>query len=414
MAVYWQAKQGNYAMLTDSLTLKTFQYKLRLNKKFLAAAQAELEHNRQLYNAALQERIACYKLTGKGLNFIEQSKHLTDARSLPEVKAHLRSIQQNTLKRLDLAYSAFFRRVKNGEAQAGFPRFKGRNRFHSFAQSLEAVRGCPLKGDKLTVPGVGSCRVRLSRPLEGKVKQLMITRRADGWYALLVCEVAKPEPLPKTGNTVGIDVGLENFATLSTGEVVENPRYFRKAEQALKAQQRLVSRKKRGSTNRKKAVALLGKKHLKVKHQRTDFFHQTSNAIVKEFDAIAVEDLNIKGMVKNHHLAKSISDASWGNFINILSFKAEKAGRRFVKVAAAYTSQDCFQCGNRVKKGLGEREHRCLECDFEVHRDHNSALLIDRVGQTRISTPVESQGAQRSRNVKVKRKPKGLIPADSL
>jgi putative transposase len=401
-------------MLTDTLAIKTFQYKLRLNKKFLAAAQAELEHNHQLYNAALAERIECYKRTGKGLNFIEQSKHLTEARTLPEVKAHLRSIQQNTLKRLDLAYSAFFRRIKNGEAQAGFPRFKGRDRFHSFAQTIESVRGCPLKGDKLTVPGVGSCRVRLSHPMEGKVKQLMITRRADGWYALLVCECALPEPLAKTGTSVGIDVGLENFATLSTGEVVDNPRYLRKAEQALKAQQRQVSRKKRRSANRRKAVALLGKKHLKVRRQRIDFFHKTSNAIVKKFDAIAVEDLNIKGLVKNHHLAKSISDASWANFIKILSFKAENAGRRFVKVPAAYTSQDCYECGERVKKSLGVREHRCLACGYIVHRDLNAALNIDRVGQTRIPTPVESYEARRSRNVLANRKPKGFSLAESL
>jgi putative transposase len=401
-------------MLTDSVAIKTFQYKLRLNKKFLAAAEAELEHNRQLYKAALAERIDCYKVTGKGLNWIEQSKHLTEARNLPEVKAHLRNIQQNTLKRLDLAYSAFFRRVKNGEAQAGFPRFKGRHRFHSFAQTYEVVRGCPLRGDKLTVPGVGSCRVRLSRPIEGKVKQLMLTRRADGWYALLVCECALPEPLAKTGQSVGIDVGLENFATLSTGEQIDNPRYFRKAELALKAQQRQVSRKKRGSANRRKVVVLLGKKHLKVSRQRSDFFHKTSNQIVKEFDAIAVEDLNLKGLVKNHHLAKSISDAAWGNFINILSAKAENAGRRFVKVPAAYTSQDCYQCGNRVKKSLWQREHRCLECGYLVHRDQNSALNIDRVGQTQISTPVESYEARRNRNAKVNRKPKGLIPAESL
>ena len=406
-------------MLKDTLAIKTFQYKLRLNKRFEEAALSELEHNRQLYNAALAERIGCYKLTGKGLNFLEQSRHLTDARTLPEVKAHLRSTQQNTLKRLDLAYSAFFRRVKNGEAQerprsAGFPRFKGRDRYHSFAQSFEAVRGCPLQGDKLKVPGVGTVRLRLSRKIEGKVKQLIITRRADGWYALLVCQVALPEPMPKTGKSVGIDVGLENFATLSTDEPpIENPRYYRKAEQALVAQQSLVSRKKRRSANRKKAVALLGKKHLKVTRQRTDFFHKTSLDLIGKYDDITVEDLNIKGMLKNHHLAKSISDASWGTFVSILENKAENAGRRVWKVSPRFTSQDCFECGNRVKKSLSQREHRCIACGFTVHRDLNSALIIDRAGLARI-TPVESHPAQRSRNVKVNRKPKGFIPAESL
>jgi putative transposase len=402
-------------MSGNTVAIKTFEYKLRLNKKFLEAALCELEHNRELYNAALAERRECYKLTGKGLNWIEQSKHLTDARTLPEVKAHLRSIQQNTIKRLDLAYAAFFRRCKTGEEEKGFPRFKGRDRFHSFAQTIESVRGCPLRGDKLTVPGVGSCRLRLSRSPEGKVKQLIITRRADGWYALLVCEVAKGDPLPKTGKSVGIDVGLENFATLSTGEPpIENPRYYRKAEQDLKAQQRLVSRKKRRSANRRKAVVLLGKKHLKVANQRKDFFHKTSLDLVRKFDDITVEDLNIKGMLKNHHLAKSISDAAWNTFVSVLENKAAKAGRRVWKVSPRFTSQDCFVCGNRVKKSLSQREHRCIECGFTVHRDLNSALILDREGLSRISTPVESHEARRSRNVKVNRKPKGLIPAESL
>jgi putative transposase len=402
-------------MSGNTVALKTFQYKLRLNKKFLEAAETELEHNRQLYNAGLEERIGCYKLTGKGLNFIEQSRHLTDARTLPEVKSHLRGIQQNTLKRLDLAYSGFFRRVKNGEESPGFPRFKGRDRFHSFAQSLEAVRGCPLRGDKLKVPGVGTVRVRLSRPLEGKVKQLIITRRASGWFALLVCEVAKPDPLPKTGESCGLDVGLENFATLSNGEPpIDNPRYYRKAEEALKAQQRLVSRKKRRSANRRKSVALLGKKHLKVANQRTDFFHKTSLDLIRRFDEIAVEDLNIKGMLKNHHLAKSISDASWNTFVSVLENKAGNAGRRVSKVSPRFTSQDCSVCGDRVKKSLSQREHRCIACGFVAHRDHNAALnIIARVGQTR-STLVESQEARRSKNVLVNRKPKAFMPAESL
>ena len=159
---------------------KTFEYRIRPNRKFIAACERELEHSRQIYNAALAERIDCYKLTGRTLGFVEQSRHLTDARSLPEVKDHLRTIQSDALERLDQAFKAFFKRVAKRNGKAGFPRFKGRDRYHTFSQKYEKQRACPLKVGKLTVPGVGTCRVRLSRPSEGRCKQLRITRRADG------------------------------------------------------------------------------------------------------------------------------------------------------------------------------------------------------------------------------------------
>jgi len=253
---------------------------------------------------------------------------------------------------------------------------KGRDRYHTFSQKIEKVRGCPLKGDKLTVPGVGSCRVRLSRPIEGTVKQLRITRRADGWFVLLVCEMPQPEALPATGESVGIDVGLENFATLSTGEVIENPRHLRKAERRLVRAQRKVSRRKKRSHRRKKAVRLLQKQHLTVSRQRKDFHHQTANPIIKDFDEIAVEDLRIKNLIRNPHLAKSISDAGWGSFLSILTSKAENAGRRVERVNPAFSSQDCSQCGERVRKSLAVRQHVCLVCGFVASRDHNAAINL--------------------------------------
>ena len=222
---------------TKDTTIKTFEFRLRTNKQFVDGCERELEHSRQIYNAALAERISCYQITGASLGYNEQSRHLTEARSLPEVKSHLRAIQQDALERLDEAFKGFFRRVQDGK-QPGFPRFKGRDRYHTFSQKYEKVRPCPIKGDKLTVPGVGSCRVRLSRPIEGQCKQLRITRRVDGWYVLLVCEAPKPEPMPTTGQTVGVDVGISSFATLSNGEEIENPRHLKNAMDNLKRQQR--------------------------------------------------------------------------------------------------------------------------------------------------------------------------------
>lgn len=362
----------------NTTTHKTFEYRIRPNAKFISACEIELEHSRQIYNAALEERISCYKLTDKTLGKYEQSRHLTDARTLPEVKAHLRTIQSDCLDRVDEAFKAFFKRCKKGDGKAGFPRFKGRDRYHTFSQAYEPQRACPLKGDKLTVPGVGFCRVRLSRPMEGRCVQLRITRRADGWFALLVCELAKPEALPATGQSVGIDVGLTHFATLSNGEQIENPRFVRHAAENLTKQQRRLSKKKRGSSNRKKAKQKVALAHLKVTRARKHFHHETAAKLVSQFDAIAVEDLNVKGMVKNPSLAKAISDVAWSAFFLILQSKAENAGRRFEKVAAAYTSQDCSACGHRQKMPLKIRVYECGECQFVIDRDHNAALNIRR------------------------------------
>lgn len=362
---------------------KTFEYKIRTNAKFIRACEIELEHSRQIYNAALEERIGCYKMTGKTLGKFEQSRHLTDARTLPEVKSHLRTIQSDSLERVDEAFKAFFKRCKKGAGKTGFPRFKGRDRYHTFSQSYEPQRACPLKGDKLTVPGVGFCRVRLSRPIEGRCVQLRITRRADGWFALLVCELAKPEALPATGMSVGIDVGLTSFATLSDGSKIENPRFVRHAAENLTKQQRRLSKKKRGSKNRQKTKHKVALAHLKVTRARKHFHHETAAKLVKQFDAITVEDLNVKGMVKNPSLAKAISDVAWSAFFLILKSKAENAGRVFEKVPAAYTSQDCSACGHRQKMPLKVRIYDCGGCGHKLDRDENAARNI----KVRLSEP---------------------------
>ncbi|MGH9849584.1 MAG: RNA-guided endonuclease InsQ/TnpB family protein [Blastocatellia bacterium] len=382
---------------TQNTTIKTFEFKLRVNKSFVEACERELEHSRQIYNAALAERISCYQITGESLGYVEQSRHLTDARTLPEVKSHLRAIQQDALERVDEALKGFFRRVKNGE-KPGFPRFKGKDRYHTFSQKYEKVRPCPLKGDKLTVPGVGSCRVRLSRPIEGQCKQLRITRRVDGWYALLVCEMEKPEPLPMTGHTVGIDVGITSFATLSNGEEIENPRHLKSALDNLQRQQRRLSRKKNGSKRRAKQKAKVAKAHLKVARCRKDFHHKDSTDLVRRFDAITVEDLNIRGMVKNHRLAQAISDVAWGSFFTMTQTKAESAGRVFERVDPRYTSQICSRCGHRQKTPLAIRIYECAKCGFVIGRDHNSAIIINRAGQARINARGDATAHQRSGN----------------
>ena len=381
-------------MAKTNTSTKTFQFKLRPNDAFVEACEKILDECRFLYNNALEQRISHYKQTlaltckGETLNFYDQSKQLTEARAeIPELKATLRSIQSDVLKRLDLAFDAFFRRLKEPGVKAGFPRFKGKDRYNSFSQSIETQRGCPLNGDKLTVPGVGSCRVRLSRPIEGKVKQVRITRRASGWYVCLVCEMPRSEPLPATGLSVGIDAGITDFATLSNGEAIPNPRPLKKAASKLKLAQQRLSRKARGSANRRRARRVVALKHERVSNCRNDFHHKVSHDLVKRFDTIKVEALNIKGLVKNHHLAKAINDVAWGNFFNITKAKAESAGRTFEKVNPSYTSQDCSACGARQKMPLAVRIYECGKCHLKIHRDVNAAINI--LGRGSPLKPVE-------------------------
>lgn len=386
---------------------KTFEYKLRPNAKFIAACEHVLSSSRFLYNCLLEQRISYYQQTGKSLNKFEQSRQITEARNeFSEMASVSRAIQTDVLDRLDKSYQAFFKR------NAGFPRFKGQHRYHSFSQQIEKQRTCPLRGDKLHVPSVGTCRVRLSRPIEGRVKQLRITRRADGWFALLVCEIPQPKPLPKTGVEVGVDVGIKSFATLSTGESIENPRHLAKASDTLAKLQRRLSRKKRGSNNRVKARQKVALAHAKVARTRKDFHHKEAAKLVARFDRIIVEDLNIKGMVKNRHLSKAIADVAWSQFFSILASKAENAGRQFEKVNPRYSSMTCSRCGHVQKMPLAIRTFVCQSCEFVIDRDHNAAKNLVRRSTPEV-TPVELKVAltkkqERSGSSRNKRQSSGL------
>jgi putative transposase len=224
--------------------------------------------------------------------------------------------------------------------------------------------------------------VRRSRPTEGTIKTVTISREADGWYACFSCAEVPTQPLPATGQETGIDLGLEAFATLSDGTRIFSPSWYRKAERALKTAPRRVSRRTQGSNRRRKAGVLLAKAHQMVRRQRQDFHHKTALALVREYDMIYHEDLQTANMVKNHHLAKSISDEGWSAFLAILAFKAAYAGKQVVAVPPAYTSQMCSGCGVLVQKGLSVRWHSCPDCGTNLHRDHNAAKNIDRLGQS--------------------------------
>jgi putative transposase len=354
--------------------MKTFVYKLRPSPAQAALFDETLETCRRLYNHALAERKTASTERGETLAFAHQCA------TLPKLKQtwhHLKRVHsqvlQDVLHRLQHAFDGFFRRLKAGQIP-GHPRFRGKGWYDSFTYR-QWGNGAYLERGRLVLSKIGAVRIVRDRPVQGTPKTCTIVRKADGWYAHIACEVA-PEPLPPTGKAVGVDVGLERFATLSDGTQIANPRLYRAAERTLRRAQRRLSRRVKGSNRRRKARELLAKAHLKVQRARLDFAHKTARALVNEYDRIVVEQLNITGMVRNHPLAKSISDAGWGLFVNVLRAKAESAGRVVREVNPAGTSQTCAACGEHVPKRLAVRWHSCPYCGCELHRDHNAALNI--------------------------------------
>ena len=359
---------------------KTFKYKLILTPMQERELGRLLGLCRSLYNAALEQRITAWQRLRVTLSRYQQEAELKDIRAaFPEYAAIHSHVLQDVLARLDKTYQAFVRRVQRGE-KAGFPRYQGRDRWHSFTYK-EYGNGATLDKGFLVLSKIGRIAVRWSRPLEGAPKTVTISREADGWYVCVSCADVPVQALPATGQTTGIDLGIEAFATLSDGTRIFSPGWYRKAERALKTAQRRVSRRKKGGNRRRKAVTLLSRAHQRVRRQWQDFHHKTALALVRQHDTIYHEDLQVRNMVKNHHLAKSISDAGWSQFLSILSFKAVCAGRSVLAVHPAFTSQTCSGCGVLVAKGLSVRWHSCPECGTSLHRDHNAAKNIERAGQ---------------------------------
>ena len=359
--------------------MKSYKFKIkRPSKAIVQKFEQTLEICRELYNAGLQERRDAWKLNRVAISYYDQQNQLPE---IKKIRADLNTIYSQVLREplrnLDKAFKAFFGRVQKGE-KAGFPRFKGKDRFDSFCYSQS---GFKLTGNKLTLSKIGSVKLHLSRTMQGKVKTCTIKREVSGWFVIFTVETEK-DILPKIGKQIGIDAGIENFITLSDGTQIENFKYFESTQKKLRVAQRSVARKVKGSNSRKKAVLKLRKIHQKIKNQRSDFQHKISTKLVKDFDLIAIEKLNIKGMSKGI-LSKQINDVAWNGFFEMLRYKAENADKKVVEVNPNGTSQTCI-CGETVKKSLSVRVHKCSMCGYENHRDIVSAQVILQraVGQT--------------------------------
>ena len=349
---------------------KTYQHRLYPSRAQTMRLNGTLALLCELYNAGLQERRDAYRLERKSIRYIEQANQLPEIKEArPELNEIHSQVLQDVLRRLDKAFQAFFRRVKERNGKAGFPRFRARKRYDSltYAQS-----GFSINGGKLRLSKIGDVRIKLHRPIEGKIKTLTVTRSCTGkWYACFSVEV-ELQPFPATDGVVGIDVGLSAFATLSTGEQIANPRFFRTDKKALAKAQRQKKRQ---------AAARI---HERIKFRRNNFAHQLSHALVSLYSAIFFEKLNIKGMVKNHCLALSISDAAWNQTIQFTTYKAASAGRLCGQVDPRGTSQRCSVCGAIVVKDLSQRIHDC-SCGITLDRDHNAALNILALGLQSVS-----------------------------
>jgi len=372
--------------------VRSYRYRIYPRVAQRTAAWDVLRLHRELYNAALQERRDAYRKCGVSVSYNDQSAQLKEIRSLREDVGGLNfSSLQQTLRRLNKSFAAFFRRMKAGQTP-GFPRFKGADRFRSV--SFVYGDGSKIRVDAqgrsvVYLQGIGELKVKWHRSLpEGvqiKQVQIMVDGR-DRWFVTFAIE-APAEAFARAGGTgeIGIDVGLEKFAALSDGTTIENPRFYRAAQAQLAEAQRVVARRRRGSRRHRKAKAAAARIQAKTAAQRLDFQHRASAKLVQQYGFIAVENLNIRGLARGM-LAGSVHDAGWAQFISFLKYKAESAGTRVEEVDARGTSQTCPECGANAKKDLSERIHAC-PCGCKLDRDVAATKVILSRGQAAWTGP---------------------------
>jgi putative transposase len=385
------------------LIQKTFRYRLEPNATQRQHFARYAGCCRFVFNHGLAERRAAYERDGQTLTYEQQCVQLTALKQREETswlgEVHSQVLQQ-ALKDLANAYLHFFRRVKTGEPP-GFPRFKKKGRQDSFRYP----QGVKVAAGRVYLPKIGWVRYRDSQPVEGYIRQTTIKREGPHWFVSLACELAVTPPPPAAidpSRTVGLDVGLKSFAVLANASpaaaaglqraaipirlegttlTIDNPRFLQETLAKLRRAQRALSRKVKGSHNWRQRLWRVIKLHTRVKHCRQDFAHQVSTAIVKNHDIIAVEDLNIRGMVKNRRLSRAISDAGWAQFLAMLKYKAEWTGKHLVAIGRfVATSQTCSGCGARKPMPLSLRTYECGSCGTKVDRDWNASLNIRAAG----------------------------------
>jgi putative transposase len=371
---------------------RAFKYRLYPTKQQEIIFTQWLNTCRILYNNSLAERKEAWETRKRTVTYYEQANLLKEIKkTYTSLRAVHSQVLQDVLKRLDKAFKNFFRRVKMGK-KAGYPRFKGKNRYDSFTYPQS---GFIIKERKLGLSKIGDVNIKLHRPIPfgGIIKTCTIKHDADHWYvcfSLELPDVKLPSSHPqREAKRVGVDVGLESLLALSNGEMVGNPRWFKKTEKKLAKEQRNLSRKKKGSNNLMKQRIKVARIYRKVRSQRRDFHHKVSRGLVDKYDLIVFENLKIKNMIKSPHHAKFIIDAGWGQLISFTQYKAEEAGIEVECVNPKGTTQVCSGCGCVVSKTISTRTHECPYCELTLDRDVNAAINILNRSSSGQELPVE-------------------------
>lgn len=365
--------------------IRAFKYSIKPTKIQTGIICNQFELCRELYNTALEHRIASFK-AGKPVFYHDQQNELPEIKKqFPEFKKVNSQVLQNIVRRLDIAFQNFFRRVKNGETP-GFPRFKGSDRFHSITYPQF---GFKIKGNRIKLHGIGNVKIKIHRDITGcKIKTCTIKKSGNKWFCILVVETNEIIPQKKNPiNTVGIDLGIETFATLSNGDKIIIPERISITEGKIKDAQRKYSLAK--TKNNKNKITNL---YRKITDQKHDFLHKESKKLVDKFDMISYENLNISAMISSPEniFNKGISDSCWGKFIYMLKYKAESAGTYAIAVNPKYTSQKCSNCEALVKKGIKERFHNCHICGLYIHRDLNASYNVLKLGTNLLETMIKT------------------------
>jgi len=363
--------------------IKSYKFRVFPSKKQIRILNQQLEECRWLYNYCIEERREAWKKNKKSLNYFDQKSKLIELkRNKTSLNNVYSQVLQEVVKRVDLAFKGFYRRVKNKE-KPGYPRFKGKNRYNSLTYPQH---GFSAKKKSIQLSKIGVIKAKITQTIEGKLKTCTVKRSPTGkWYVILTCEF-DPKPLPKNDKIVGVDVGVKHFAVLSDGTKIGNPKFISKEEKNLAKAQRKLSRLEKDTKEWEKQRRVVARIYERITWKRQDFIHKLSREIVNKYGVIVIEDLNIKGMIKKkknkkRSLSKLILDAAWKDFCHKLAYKAEWAGRQVVAIDPRYTSQICSECGFQQKMPLNKRIFKCRNCNFEADRDYNAARNIERLGR---------------------------------
>ncbi|MBW4669756.1 MAG: transposase [Cyanomargarita calcarea GSE-NOS-MK-12-04C] len=389
----------------------SYQFKLKPTKYQSTLIDNTLDMLRCQYNYQLAQRFNWYEqnrcqvdrcslfvchlpeLSDKPNRFNQQETLTQLKKDRPWYKKIHSQVLQEVPKRVEIAFDKWLAGDSNGK-KSGRPRFKAVGQYKTF--TYPQFKQHHFADSKITLSKIGEVKVIVHRQMPDvfEIKTVSVTKKADGYYVTLSLDdktVPTIKPDFNLDNIVGIDVGLIDFYVASDNSKIVAPKFLRKAERKLKSAQRKVSRRKKGSNRRKKAIAKLGKQHKKVADTRKDFHFKTANTLLKKYDVVAVEKLNIKGMVKSR-LGKSINDAGWAQFITILTNKAVNAGLKVIAVNPNGTSQECSNCGHKVKKTLSQRTHDCPECKVSLCRDLNASINIKNRGAHDLKAQLMSYG----------------------